>query len=120
MAGKDQYLSDVGNQTDAQFRNFVTMSFIWTLGIPLVHGVLGSDADASLGLTIASVTLAFILLILGLTAINRYRLLSQNPPPDAQDTVVAQAENKQPFGFFLATVPVTLVAVLVGHVLILN
>lgn len=117
---KNQYLSDVGNQTNAQFLTFITLSSVWALGIPLVHGVLGSNPNAGLGLTIVTSTLAVILLILGLSTINRYRILSLNPQPEAQDTAVAQTERKQPFAFFLALVPIVLVATLIGHLLILN
>lgn len=120
MDVKNQYLSDVGNQTNAQFLTFVTLSSVWALGIPLVYGVLGSNPDVGLGLTIVTSTLAVVLLIVGLTTINRYRILSLNPEPEAQDTVVAETERKQPFAFFLAFVPITLAAVLSGHLLILN
>ena len=34
---KNQYLSDVGNQTNAQFLTLITLSSVWALGIPLVH-----------------------------------------------------------------------------------
>ena len=117
---KNQYLSDVGNQTNAQFLTFITLSSVWALGIPLVHGVLGSNPNARLGLTIVTSTLAVLFLIVGLSTINRYRILSLNPQPEAQDTAVAQTERKQPFGFFLAFVPIVLVATLIGHLLILN
>ena len=117
---KNQYLSDVGNQTNAQFLTFITLSSVWALGIPLVHGVLGSNPNAGLGLTVVTSTLAVLLLIVGLFTINRYRILSLNPQPEAQDTAVAQTERKQPFAFFLAFVPIVLVATLIGHLLILN
>ena len=120
MDVKNQYLSDLGNQTNAQFLTFITLSSIWALGIPLVYGVLGSNPDAGLGLTVVTSTFAVLLLIVGLTTINRYRILSLNPQPEAQETVVAEAEKNQPFAFFLAFVPIVLVAVLVGHLLILN
>jgi hypothetical protein len=117
---KNQYLSDVGHQTNAQFLTFITLSSVWALGIPLVHGVLGTNPNAGLGLTIVTSTLAVLFLIVGLTTINRYRILSLNPQPEAQDTVIAQTERKQPFTFFLAFVPIVLVATLTGHLLILN
>ena len=117
---KNQYLSNVGNQTNSQFLTFVILFTVWGFGIPLAFGVLGSSQDAGLWLTVVTSATAFGLLTTGFTAVNRYRLLNMNLSPEAMETAVGQSESKQPFTFFLATIPVLTAAVLVGHLLILN
>ena len=120
MDVKNQYLSNVGYQTSSQFLTFVILFTVWGFGIPLAFGVLGSSQDAGLGLTVVTSATAFGLLTIGFSAVNRYRLLNMNLSPEAMETAVGQSESKQPFTFFLASVPVLIAAVLVGHLLILN
>ncbi|MDA0247018.1 MAG: hypothetical protein O3C16_02460 [Actinobacteria bacterium] len=117
---KNQYLSDVWNQTASQFLTYVILTTVWGFGIPLAFGVLGSSQDAGLGLTVVTSATAFGLLTTGFTAVNRYRLLNMNLSPEAMETAVGQSESKQPFTFFLATITVLTAAILVGHLLILN
>ena len=119
MDVKTQYWLHENRNTVFQFLMWVTVSTLWGVGIPLAFGVLGSNSEVAVGLAVVTSASAVGLLIVGTSVVTAYKNLTADIPEEALGLAFAQAEKKNPFGFFLAVTILLPVATLVGHFLIL-
>jgi len=119
MDVKTQYWLHENRNTVFQFLTWVTVSTLWGVGIPLAFGALGSNSDMAIGLAVVTSATALGLLIVGTSVVTAYKNLTADIPEEALGLAFAQAEKKNPFGFFLAVTILLPVAILAGHLLIL-
>lgn len=116
---KTQYWFNENRNTVLQFLTWIIALVLWGTGIPLAFGTLGANSEAAIGLAVVTSAVALGLLIVGTSVVTAYKNITADIPEEALGLTFAQAEKKNPFGFFLAVTVLLPVATLVGHFLIL-
>ena len=119
MDVKFQYWLNENRSTSFQFLTWIIALVLWGPGIPLAFGALGGSSDVAVGLAVVTSATALVLLIVGTTVVTAYKNLTADIPEEALDLAFAQAEKKNPFGFFTAVTILLPVAILAGHLLVL-
>jgi hypothetical protein len=119
MDVKTQYWLNESRNTASQFLTWIIALVLWGPGIPLAFGALGGNSDMAVGLAVVTSATALGLLIVGTTVVTAYKNLTADIPEEALGLAHAQAEKKNPFGFFTAVTILLPVAILAGHLLVL-
>jgi|TARA_B100001094_G_scaffold309329_1_gene342869 hypothetical protein len=119
MDVKTQYWLNENRNTVSQFLTWIIALVLWGPGIPLAFGALGGTSDMAVGLAVVTSATALGLLIVGTSVVTAYKNLTADIPEEALGLAHAQAEKKNPFGFFTAVTILLPVAILAGHLLVL-
>ena len=119
MDVKTQYWLNENRNTVLQFITWIFALVLWGPGIPLAFGAMGGNSDMAVGLAVVTSATALGFLIVGTSVVTAYKNITADIPEEALGLMFAQAEKKNPFGFFLAVTIFLPVAILVGHFLIL-
>ena len=119
MEVKTQYWLNENRNAVFQFITWIIALVLWGSGIPLAFGAMGGNSDMAIGLAVVTSATALGLLIVGTSVVTAYKNITADIPEEALGLAFAQAEKKNPFGFFLAVTILLPVAILAGHLLIL-
>jgi len=119
MDVKTQYWLNENRNAVFQFITWIIALVLWGSGIPLAVGAMGGKSDMAIGLAVVTSATALGLLIVGTSVVTAYKNITADIPEEALGLTFAQAEKKNPFGFFLAVKILLPVAILAGHLLIL-
>ena len=119
MDVKTQYWLNENRNTVLQFITWIFALVLWGPGIPLAFGAMGGNSDMAVGLAVVTSATALGFLIVGTSVVTAYKNITADIPEEALSLTFAQAEKKNPFGFFLAVTILLPVAILAGHLLIL-
>ena len=119
MDVKTQYWLNENRNTVSQFLTWIIALVLWGPGIPLAFGALGGTSDMAVGLAVVTSATALGFLIVGTSVVTAYKNLTADIPEEALGLAHAQAEKKNPFGFFTAVTILLPVAILAGHLLVL-